>query len=206
MYKLVIAIISIFYFFTNFFMIFKEKIAFTLAELMVWITVIWIIGLWISNINFSRLSSKQNLEIFANQIKSHFENVRNNSLSWKWIWINLDIPKNRKIEYSQTNNWNIISKTTLDWTSWQDYNNLEFKYKHEITKIRCWLYNENETNYDQLLNWNKVILIFEWINIRLEWASDCDNSKDKILELTISNWVDEKTVTINVLNWIAIIK
>ena len=70
----------------------KNNNAFTIVELLVAIVVVIIITLSWSNIAFRAISDKQNLEISTNKIISEIERVRNNSLIWKGIWTNLEVP------------------------------------------------------------------------------------------------------------------
>lgn len=179
-------------------MILHTKKAFTLTELLVWITIISILLLWVSSINFNRLNTKQKLEIFTNNIRANFENIRNNSLTWKWIWSNLDVPKNWKIEYSVNNSWTIISSSSLDWTNWDIFDQIRFENLYEISKIKClkidWTEDSSLDNPSQ--TWT---IDFSWVNITLWW--DCPNSS-KILELTVKNQTDTKILEINTLNWL----
>lgn len=179
----------------------KIKNAFTLIELMVWITILSIILLSVSNIDFSRLNIKQELEIFTNNIKSNFESIRNSSLSWKWIWTDLYLPDRWKIEYSTSNSWTIIN-STFSWSTESELeNNLIFKPWFTISKIKCLLLNWDLDN-DITDTWTWIIE-FTWSKITLGW--DCNNTS-KILELTIKNKYETKTLQINTLNWLAEIK
>jgi prepilin-type N-terminal cleavage/methylation domain-containing protein len=190
------------YFFTNFFMkTKKQKKAFTLIELLVSISLISILAIWISSIDYNRLNNKAKLDIFTNEIKTHFERVRNNALSWKWIWTDLNVPEKWRIEYSLSNSWKIISKT-LSWTNyWLDYENINFNNLYEITNLDC--LNLNQLNLENINSWTWIIE-FSWINISLTWS--CTNSSSKILELTIKSKSDEKILQLNTMNWLAEIK
>jgi type II secretory pathway pseudopilin PulG len=179
----------------------KIKNAFTLIELLVWIAIIWILLLSASKINFNRLSIKQELDIFTNNVKSNFENIRNNSLSWKWIWTwtELIIPEKWKIEYSDYNSWTIINSTF----SWSVRTSLDiapkFKTGYSISKIRCLQLNWTEDYVFPASTWTWEIE-FIWSNIFLKW--DCSTSTSKILELTIKNRSETKILLINTLNWL----
>jgi prepilin-type N-terminal cleavage/methylation domain-containing protein len=180
----------------------KIKQAFTLIELLVWIAILSIIVLWASNMNFNRLNTKQELDIFTNNIKSNFEMIRNSSLSWKWIWTDLDLPEKWKIEYSTSNSWTIINHTTFDWDNWSPLDMAPiFKTGFSISKIRCLLLNWDE-EYD-IITWTWEI-VFVWSNMTLWW--DCNPDTAKILELTIKNKAEAETLLLNTLNWLVEIK
>ena len=179
----------------------KIKKAFTLIELMISISIIGIILLSTTSIDYNRLSQTQQLEIFTNNIKSNFEKIRNNSLSWKWIWVNLDIPKRWKIDYWNTGSW-IIQISTYNWTIWSPNESIDFDNIFYISQIKCWEINELPSNYDQLdANWTWTI-IFEWLNIKLDinWDLNCNQDRDKILEIYIKSVVEAKRIKINTLN------
>lgn len=183
-------------------MIFIKNKAFTLIELLVWITIISIIILWATNIDYNRLSQKQKLEIFTNNIKSDFERIRNNSLAWKWIWTSLDIPNKWKLEYSKSSSWTVTTSTSLDnWATWSPYkNNIDFQPGYNISQIRCleldWTFIENLNSTE---TWSIEI---EWSNINL----NCTIGNPKILELSINFRQDTEIITINSLNWLVEIK
>lgn len=180
-------------------MIFKDtKIAFTLIELLVAITIITIMALWVSSLDFNRLSWKQKLEIFTNNVKTNYESIRNNALSWKWIWNNLDIPKKWKIDFSKSNSWTIITSYSNDWTIWNTYNNTSFQNSYQILSIRCL---KNNWTLDNVLNTWTWTIELSWINTTLWW--DCSNNTSKILEITFRNKTyDTKKLEINTLNWL----
>jgi len=184
-------------------MIFKTKNkAFTLIELIVWITIIWILAFAISNMDFNRLSSSQKLDIFAWKIRSTYENIRNNALAGKWIWTNLVIPKYWKLNISKNNSWTITTE------AYDNSDNIIYTWSlfvpkdYEINSIKCWEYWEDRSNYwDMTSTWT---IEFTWINLKLNTNSDlnCNQNKDKILEITVKNKLEKKVITINTLNWI----
>jgi len=190
--------------------IYKNNNAFTLIELMIWITILWILALAISNIDFNRLSNSQKLDIFAWKIKNSYETIRNNALSWKWIWPNLVVPDKWTIDFSKSNSWTILSKayswTTNSWTTELYNSQIDIPYDYNISSIKCWEYLQNRTLYNEMTNtWT---IEFNWINIKLNTNLDinCDANKDKILELTIKNKQETKIININTLNWLVEIK
>ena len=76
---------------------------FTLIELLVWIVIVIIIILWITKVDFNKIWDKQRLDKKVIQIISQIETIRNNSLLWKWIWVNLDVPEKYKIDNVELN-------------------------------------------------------------------------------------------------------
>ena len=180
--------------------------AFTLIELLVWIWIITLIIIWTSSIDYNRLNSKQKLEIFTNNIKSDFETIRNNSLTWRWIiiWSDLKIPEKWKIEYSENNSWTIIA-SIYDWINWEKYNEIKFENWYEIWNIQCWLLNG--TSLDDLDDSWTWVIEFNWsnLNLSLEWDFNCDPN-DKILHLIIKNNINSEILEINTINWLIEIK
>lgn len=175
--------------------------AFTLIELIVWIAIVSIMMLWISQIDFNRLSLKQELEILTNNIKSNHELVRNNSLSWKWVWLDLIVPDWWKIGISKIWSWT-ITNNYLSWWLRQDLKNeIVFKPWMHISWLRClqidWV--TEDTVIDNTSTWE---ILYNGIWLTLSWA--CDQTTSKILEITLENLkTDTKKIEINTLNWIA---
>ncbi|MDD2871604.1 MAG: prepilin-type N-terminal cleavage/methylation domain-containing protein [Candidatus Gracilibacteria bacterium] len=179
----------------------KARNAFTLAELMVGITIISILAIGVSNINFNRLNTKQKLEIFTNNIKTDFETIRNNALSGKGIGANLDVPQKWKIDYSMNNSGTIIS-SKFDGTNWLIEKNLDFPTNYTISSIKCGKLNEAESFYDDLTVGGTGTIIFEGVKLSFDKSGDsnCELNADKILEFTINDNIDKKTIIINTLN------
>lgn len=180
----------------------KARKAFTLTELLVWIAIISIVTLWVTSINFNRLSSKQNLEILTNKIKSNYEFIRNNALSWKWINSNLIVPEKWKMEISLNNSWTIVN-SYLTWWLWNPIeHDIVFMRNSSINKIRC--LSLDKTFDNSIINWTWEI-IYEWWNLTLSWW--CDNPSSKILEITVeNNNIDSKIIEFNIVNWLVEIK
>jgi len=175
--------------------------AFTLTELLVWITIISVLIVWVTKIDFNRLSQKQRLEIFINKVKTNFEITRNNFLSWKWIWANLEVPDSWRIEYSKVNSWTIV--TTHSGTTITESSYIDFVVGSSITSIKCWWLNEVESNFDELEDTWTWIITFKWWKITLtrDWDLNCD-STDKILQIWIKHYSNTWTIKINTLNWL----
>lgn len=188
-------------------MILIKTKAFTLIELLVWISIISILVLWGTNIDYNRLSQKQKLEIFTNNIKANFERVRNNSLAWKWIWINLNVPDLWQIDYSTSSSWTIITSTSFDnWGTWNIYNSnsIDFWSNFYISQIKCLQLDWSSDN--TLISTETWSIEIEWSKISLKW--DCGASTSKILELSVNfkSIPQPKIIQINTLNWLIQIK
>jgi len=182
----------------------KNFNAFTLIELMVVISIIAILILGSNFLSFNKVSNKQKLETKIIRINSHFEEIRNNALLWKWIWTNLFVPKKYKIEFSTTWSW-VIKNTYLSWGNYLDYTlfdkNIHFSDKFDsISKISCLKLDWTETSniFSDSTIWTWIILI-EWANMTLTWW--CDDN-EKILEVEIKRKNDTKKIQINTLNWL----
>jgi len=160
----------------------------------------------ISNINFNRLSSKQKLDNFVWKVKTNLEDIRNNALLWKGVWNNLEIPAKWKIHFSTNNSWTILSEAFNESGSIISSTNLFFQKDMEINKIKCWELFKPKSSY-RLLN-STWTIEFNWINIKLDltWNTDCNQNKDKILELIINNKTDNQVLEINTVNWLIEVK
>jgi hypothetical protein len=166
----------------------------TLIELLVVISIIWILALWGSKINFNSLNDKQKIEIYSNKVISSFETIRNYSLIWKWIWVDLMSPEKWKIEFSKSWSWSVKSSYFSWW--WVEYNNITFDDNYEISSIKCLKYNWN-ANWG--LTWDIWTIEIIWTNLSLTWCV----SSSKILKTTIkykNNF--EKNIEINTINWL----
>jgi len=176
----------------------KKKWGFTLIEILTVIAIISIIAIWISNINYNRLSEKQELNIFSNKIINNYESIRNNALLWKWIWSSLEVPEKWKIDFSNTWDWKIISYYYSWWLSDRiEYKDNKFEEYYEINNIKC-----SKLNWTEIYNLTNETWTIEikWSDITLTWA--CNNDKYKILNLVIGYKGFQESLEINILNWI----
>lgn len=174
-----------------------NKIGFTLIELMVWITIIWIMSLWIRNIAFNNISDKQKLEIFNNKIISEIEKVRNDSLIWKWIWINIDAPKSWKIDFSTNSWWKILTSYTIDWTNWVQINNIPMENLMSINKVSC--VNVDNSSTQNLTTTQTWSILFEKWKYKLSW--NCNNTFTSLKIETYNKWY-LKEFSFDVISWI----
>ena len=175
--------------------------AFTLIELMVVIAIIAILILGSNFLNFNKVSNKQKLDTKTIRIVSQIEEIRNNSLLWKWIWTELVVPEKYKIDFSTSWSW-VIKAQYFSW-SYIDYNfDKEISFSNNfdsISEIKCLELNKNPINsFSWTTIWTWTIFI-EWSNMSLSWSCD---STTKILELTIKRKADTKKIQINTLNWL----
>ena len=76
----------------------RHKKAFTMIELLVIITIIAIMFFASNNLIFTKTQDSKKLEIFVNKIVSIFDTAKNYSLTWKWIWTNLETPNYWKLK------------------------------------------------------------------------------------------------------------
>lgn len=173
----------------------KNNKAFTIIELLIAITVITIVTLGWSNIQFRSISNKQSLEISTNKIISEIERIRNNSLIWKGIWINIDVPKMWRIDFSTSWSWAIKTNYTNDWTNWIIDNSMTID-KFSINKVKCINVNWIETNLNNTQTWS---IFFEWWKYKL-W-SDCNTLNSSIMIETFYKW-HTKNIEFDIISWI----
>ncbi len=168
--------------------------AFTLIELMVWITVIGIMAFWISQFNFSRLSQKQKIDIELIKIVNIFEEIRNNALVWKWVGVNLDTPSSWRLQISTSWSWQIRSAYNISWwnTYWASW---DTPFPFWITQIQCGNLDYSSTG---ALNGTWT---FTFINNTIDFSgTNCNNAAYKRIYITY--WLGNllKTIAINTLS------
>lgn len=151
-------------------------------------------ALWISQINFNTISDKQRAESYMNKIKSSIETVKNNALIWKWIWSDLIVPSQWKIDLKSWS-WNLIS-SYLSW-AWIDYSNYSYipeNSLYKIKNIKCVKLNGTEENLSD--TWS---IIISWANLSLSWCADTDF---KVLRITTNYKQFENTFELNTVSWV----
>lgn len=182
--------------------------AFTLIELLVGIIIVIIIILWISKIDFNKIWDKQELDKKIIQIISQIETIRNNSLLWKWIWTNLNVPEKYEVHFWNTWSWNIKIYYNTWWTDTEYildkkitfWNNYEY-----ISKLNCMKANtardivQDEDSDDDIKNWTWII-IFNWWNVSLSWA--CDDPLAKVFQVEVTKKTFKRKFQINTINWL----
>jgi prepilin-type N-terminal cleavage/methylation domain-containing protein len=173
----------------------QKKEWFTLIELLVVIFIIGVITLSATNINFHSLNDKQKLDIFVNKVTAHFEEIRNNSLLWKAVGTNIEIPKEWKIEISR--NWSGSIRTYYNTWVWIEHNKVKFEKLYEIKTIQCLSLDGTFTHN---ITWTWIIQI-KWSNLNLSW--ECSDPRLKKIKTIIQyKNLFEKTFEINTINWL----
>ena len=179
----------------------KKKNAFTLIELLVWMSIIVIIALWTTKINFNYSTNNQKLEIFTNSISSEIERVRNNSLIWKWVWVELNLPNKRKIDFSISWSWVMITSystwTVLGADKWQKDNSLYIKDWYSIDTINCPspLFPSIPITLTATESWT---IVFEGWDINL--ANDCLSALEITINSSYAN--NSNIIEFNTINWL----
>ena len=173
-----------------------EQKWFTLIELMVIIAIIWILVSAWTQIDLNKITDDNKLIIFNNQIISQFELIRNNTLLWRWIDIDVWVPDSWKLTYSSIWSWT-ITPSYLSWWTWAAYSwsILQAPELHSISQINCldisWTpINSGVTNADMIIKWNKFTL---------SWSCTANSG---LLEFTTKFRNDTAVIEINTLNWL----
>lgn len=152
--------------------------AFTIIELLVTIALISIILLGAAQFNFSRLSQGEKLNIETIKTISLIEEVRNNALIGKWVWVDLDTPESWTIDISQTSSGSVHSYYTLENTNTGQYLSWNTVFPFSITDMQCLRHNGTFENIN-----TDISLIFSWDSSQLVWCSD-----DTFKKLTFNYW------------------
>lgn len=183
------------YFFTNLFMYFKKTGWFTLIELMVWISIITIIIIASSKIDFNKMSDRQKANIFASNIRSDIETVKNYALIWKWIGTGLTVPDEWKISISTNNSWTLETSYLSLWVRNRlDEYSINWDTFNKIKELSC-----------EKLDWSSVLamtggtIIFNSWNMTLTW---CTNNIHKIINIKTSYKNFENNLSLNTVNWV----
>ncbi len=182
-----------------------KKKAFTLIELIVWISIIAIVTLWVANLYWSNIPDKQKLDLFTNKIVWIIDSVKNYALVWKWIWNDLETPKYFKIELST---WVLLSGTYTGsylktyyntWSSDVLYNEMSinsFNVFYNINSLKCKKLDPLNESIEDL---SKISIIFKWSTATFSWCSD---NYHKIVDINFWYKWFNKTIRINALNWV----
>lgn len=172
----------------------KNKKWFTLAELLVWITIIWILALWVSQINFNTISDKQRAETYLSKIKTSIETVKNNSLIWKWIWTDLIVPEKWKIDLKSWSGHLVTSYFSWTWINYSSYSYTPENNLYTIKSIECAKLDWTSDTVSE--TWSIVI---SWSKLSLNW---CPDDSYKILRINSNYKQFENTFEINTVSWI----
>lgn len=173
-----------------------NTLAFSLIELLVWMSIITIVILWSSNLWFKNMSDRQKLEIFNNKIIWEIEEVRNNSLIWKWFWVNLTVPLEWKIDFSRNNSWIVKTSYTNDWTNRIEKNNLDIDDLMNISSISCKSVSGTTNTLSATQTWT---IFFKWWKYILWW--NCPTAYSNLIIQTFNKWY-YKSVEFDVISWL----
>jgi len=169
-------------------------LAYTVIELLVVIAIIGIIAIWATQLDFNRLSQKQQVSIEAVKIINIIEEVRNNALTGKWIWVSLETPDAWKIDISQSASGTITSSYTLDnGSSWTTYSfwSWQAPFPQEIISMEC---NKLDGSIQAIST--PVSISFTWS----VWSlSGCSDNNYKIFSFIYGIANLQHTVSTNVL-------
>lgn len=169
--------------------------AFTLIEILVWISLIWIIFLWTSMINFERLSDRQKAQTLSNEVYSSIERERNNSIMWKWYWTGLLNATSSVINISTSGSWILFTDYYL-WT-WKIWTSswVNFIPYTSINKIVC--YKADLSQNQTLTN---LSIIMQWDNMTFSWCLFSWNTWS-IVDITTKYKEFSDTIRINSISW-----
>lgn len=175
----------------------KNKNWFTLMELLVVIAIIWILILWASRVNFNPQIDKQNSEMFANNIFTNIENIRNNALLWRWVWSGTTFthPEKWVVTISTLPNGTQSGSVKVWYFSWgtnHNYSDFFIDFINQNSQIALLTCKDIEWN-EQSPAINNIDIEFSWNTTTL---SGC-TQQHKILEIQTKYKTFEKTIKIN---------
>lgn len=170
----------------------QKQRAFTLVEILVVITLISIITLWAGQINFKRLSQRQEVAILTNNVINNIETIRNYASNGRGVGVSLETPEFWEIRFSQAWSWSIetfystgslVSFPETNWSS--ESNNI-------IDDIYCEKINGSTGSLS-----STGIIVFEKNNITLSGCSDTFFRK-LVMRFRVVDYTE--TIEINTLN------
>lgn len=169
----------VFFYFWQLFMKIKSVKAFTLIEILVGISIISIMALGISQMNFSRLSDNQKLDIELSKITSIIEETRNNALIGRWLGTNLVNPDSWNIQISNNSSSGTINVLYNSWGARVNYKSYSVQKPFSIIEISCKNVDWNSTGTS-----SNVLLWYTWANAGVDlWCS----SDSSILDIQVWN-------------------
>lgn len=170
----------------------KDKLAFTLIELLIVITITMIIIIWSSRVNFNFSTDKSRLESFKNKIVAQIETVRTNDLVWKGIWINLITPEKWEMNFSNTSSGEIEIFYSTDWNNSVSYNDMIIEDFYYIENVKCtnvsWSYIDEDS----------------WIIVFEKWNYSLSGSCLGYSEIEINIWYKsiKDSIDFDTVNWL----
>ncbi len=177
---------------------------FTLMEVLIVIAIIWILAVWASRINFNPQIDKQNSEMFANNVFTSIESIRNNTLLWKWVgtWELLTYPEEWRVSISKEkigSNTGSINAMYLSGVTSYTVNDFHVDFinqNSQIKELTCKTLEKNTSWNHQ----NNVDIIFKGNTLTLSGCTSSDSAR--ILEITTEYKWFEKTIKINSTTWL----
>jgi len=168
---------------------------FTLAEIMIVITIMSILSLMATNFDFNKKSSREKRDWLINKIISTIDTEKINIKIWRWIktWTNIINPDFTKISISS---WSV----NIKYYTWSSITSLNFIWTwSEIKFPFLWekLYDINSIDFysssDSLLNttssWKMLDIFLAPDNIYLSWNT-IDNTSylNNLVKFKIKLW------------------
>lgn len=171
----------------------QNQNAFTLIELLVVIILLGLLVYGSSQIQLSRVTQKQQVDLEAVKIRNIFEEVRNNSLLWKVFSGSTLAPDSWAIEI---NPWASQIRTSYQiW--WIDYpfedGSWDSKRGFELQELIC--FNLDKTS-QRNITW---IWTISFKDSAIE-VNECSAIHGKIYSLTYGNEIFQNTIEFNSLS------
>ena len=190
----------IFLFILQQFMQKKSLYAFTLVEIVVVVSLLAFLVIFWANLNFSRLTQKQETSIETQKIKSIFDEVRNAAYFGRAVGANNNIiPTSWRIQISRSASGTLQS-SYLSGSTWISYGkNWSAKTPYEIRSIGCknltgtltWAVTGNNTG--------TLLLTGSQLSFSGVW---CTNQNLKIFTLELKNRDYSEFLELNTVTWV----
>ena len=157
---------------------------FTIIEIIVVIALLAIFTLTATSVDFSRLSVRQEQEIFTNQVIGTIQSLKNFAFQWKWVGLSLETPSEWTLRISENGNGEIRSSYTTSTASNIAYPSLSIDERdnYSISGIICKSFDGSLP--DETPTSDTVTLSFISDRIIL---SGCPSPRYTILEFTTSH-------------------
>ncbi len=172
----------------------SSESGFTIIEIIVVVALLAIFTLTATSIDFSRLSVRQEQEIFTNQVIGTIQTLKNFSFQWKWVGTSLETPNTWTLNISQNGNGEIQSSYNTNTASSVPYPSLDIDERddYNISDIVCKSFDGSLSDDAPLSD--SVTLSFTGDRITL---SGCPSPRYTILEFTTSHAGYSDTVQIH---------
>ncbi|EKD65913.1 MAG: hypothetical protein ACD_49C00076G0009 [uncultured bacterium (gcode 4)] len=196
----------------------NNKSWFTLAEIMIVITIMSILSLMATNFDFNKKSSREKMDRFVNKVISTIDTEKINIKIWRWIksWTSIINPDFTKISISS---WSInikyytgsnINSLNLLWT-WSE---IKYPYFWEnlYTIKSIDFFSSSETLLNTSSSWKTLEIFLAPDNITLSWSTISGTSySSTFVKFKIKLWYqpnfktiefDKRTWKIEIGTWI----